>query len=95
MRIKLEILIFWTKIAQKWCFWSKTEKVNTTSEYVHIQISIGTEFQLKLIILIFWTKFVQKSYFQSKAEKVNITIEFCIFGLDSSLLAEFYRNDVL
>ena len=48
---------------------------------LHIQISLGTKFQLKLTILIFWAKFAQKEYLQWKTEKVNITIEFWIFEL--------------
>ena len=37
---------------------------------LHIQISLGTKFQLKLTIFTIWTK------------KVNITIELCIFEID-------------
>ena len=37
----------------------------------HIQISLGTKFQLKLTILIFLTRFAQKGFFWSKVEKVN------------------------
>ena len=39
----------------------------------HIQISLGTKFQLKLTILIFLTRFAQKGFFWSKTEKVNTT----------------------
>ena len=39
---------------------------------LHIQIILGTQFQLKLTILIFWTKFARKGYFSSKTEKLNI-----------------------
>ena len=39
----------------------------------HIQISLGTKFQLKLTILIFLTRFTQKGFFWSKTEKVNTT----------------------
>ena len=68
---------FWTKFAQKECFQSKTEKVNTTT----IGIFLDTKFQLKLAILILWTKLVQKGSFRSKTEKVNTNIEFYIFEL--------------
>ena len=58
---------------------------NGKSEYhywiLHIEISLGTEFQRKLTILIFWTKFAQKKNFRLKTEKVNIIIEFYIFKL--------------
>ena len=39
---------------------------------LHIQIILGTQFQLKLTILIFWTKFARKGYFRPKTEKLNI-----------------------
>ena len=32
-QFKLIILIFWSKFAQKGCLWSKTEKINTTTEF--------------------------------------------------------------
>ena len=48
---------------------------------MHIQISLGTKFQLKLTILLFWTKFAQKGCFRSKTKKVNTIIELCIFEL--------------
>ena len=41
---------------------------------LHIEISLGTKFQLKLTISIFWI-------FRSKTETVKITIELCIFEL--------------
>ena len=40
---------------------------------LHIQISLGTKFQLKLTILIFLTRFTQKGFFWSETEKVNTT----------------------
>ena len=56
------------KFASKGYSQSKTEKVNGTYRGVlHIQISLGTKFQLKLTIFIFWNKFPQKGYFQSKS----------------------------
>ena len=79
--LKLKILTFWTKFAQKVHFWLKKKKVNTAIEFCIIRISPGTKFQLKLIILTFWTKLAQKGNFWSKIKKVNITIEFCIFEL--------------
>ena len=47
----------------------------------HIQVILGTKFQLELKILTFWTKLAQKGYFWSKTEEVNITIELCLFEL--------------
>ena len=43
----------------------------------HIQINLGTTFQLKLTILIFWTKFTPKGYFLFKTDKMNTKVEFC------------------
>ena len=48
---------------------------------MHMQISLGTKFQLKLTILNFWIKFAGKEYFRPKSRKVNITIELCICEL--------------
>ena len=71
--------------SSNWQFWffgpNLPKKVfpvkNWKSEHhhwiLHIQISLGTKFQLKLTILIFLTRFIQKGFFWSKTEKVNIT----------------------
>ena len=63
--LKLTILIFWTKFAQKRKFWSETGKVNTTIEFCISNYS-SYKFQLKLAILIFWTTFAQKGEFRSE-----------------------------
>ena len=62
-------MIFWTKFTQNRIFAVKIGKSKHHHLILHIQTSLGTEFQLKLTILIFWTKFVQKEYFRSKSEK--------------------------
>ena len=72
-------MTFWTKLAQKRYFWTKTKKVNSIIQFYIFKL--GIKFHLKLTILTIWNKFSQKGYFQSKAEKVNIAIEFCIFEL--------------
>ena len=36
--LKLTILTFWTKFAQKGHFWSKTEKVNITIEFFTFEL---------------------------------------------------------
>ena len=51
--------------------YSKQQKWTPPRLNLHIQISLGTKFQLKLEILIFWTKFVQKGYFRSKTENIE------------------------
>ena len=67
------------KFASKGYSQSKTEKVKKTEHWIlHIQIGLGTKFQLKLTILVFLSKFAEKEYFQSKSEKMNTTIKFCI-----------------
>ena len=50
---------FWAKLAKK-------SKIEHHDNILHIQISIGTKFDLKLTLLNFWTKLMQKEYFQSK-----------------------------
>ena len=49
---------------------------------LHIQISLGSKFQLQQTILIFWNKFAIKVVSFKNKKSVNITIEFFIFGLD-------------
>ena len=51
----------------------KNSKCEHHQWILHIQISLGTRFQLKLTILIFLTRFTQKGFFWSKTEKVNTT----------------------
>ena len=76
----MPIFSFKNKICLKRVFQSKTEKVKKTEHWIlHIQIGLGTKFQLKPTILVFLTKFAQKEYFQSKSEKMNTTRKFCIF----------------
>ena len=96
--LKLLILIFSTKFAQKRISGQKPKKWTSQKQkksehhhwILHIPIGLAIKFQLKLIILILWTKFAQKGYFRSKTKKANITIEFCIFQLD--LLANLTLN---
>ena len=42
--LKLKILIFLTKFAQKGYFWSKTEKVNTTIKFCIFNLNEGPNF---------------------------------------------------
>ena len=80
-QLKLIILNFWIKFAQKEYYRSKTKKSEHHHWILYIRVSLDTKFQLKLTILKFGTKFAQKRYFQLKAAKVHSTIEFCIFEL--------------
>ena len=91
-RLKLTILIFWTKFFKKECFSSKIKKVNTTIEFFIFKFlfSLCAKFQLKLASLMFWTKFAKKQCFLSKTEKVNTAIEFGISEL--VLIPKFKRN---
>ena len=83
--LKLTILRFLTKFFEKECFWSKTEKGNTTIEFLvfKLLINLCTKFKLNLTILMFLTKFAKIGCFPSKTEKVNTTIE---FGISESIL---------
>ena len=44
--LKLTILTFWTKFAQKECFWSKKKKVNTATEFCIIELVKVSSFTL-------------------------------------------------
>ena len=79
IELKVKILSFWTKFSKKEYFSSKSEKVNTSFDFLHIRITLGTEFQLKLKISISWAKFTQKGYLWQQTEKLNISIYVCIF----------------
>ena len=79
-QLQLIIMIFWTKFAEKGCFRSKTEKVNTTIEFCMLKLVYAPNFTLNLQFWFFGPS-LQKNPedFQSKMEKFIIPIEFCIF----------------
>ena len=60
-QLKMVILIFWIKVAQKRYFPSK-KKIKHRHWIRHIQFTLITEIQLKTGNFNFWTKFSQKSY---------------------------------
>ena len=70
-QLRLTILIFLTRFAQKRFFLSKAEKGNTTHFLHNSAYSnwFSVKFQLKLTILIFWTKFFQKYISGQKLKK--------------------------
>ena len=61
-------MIFSTKFCPKGVYPVKNRKSKHHHWILHIQISLGTKFQLKLMILIFWNKFARKGCFLSKAK---------------------------
>ena len=70
---------FKDKICPKRIVPMKNRKIEQHHKILHIQISLGTKFQLKLIILIFWNKFAQKGISYLNQKKMNTPIKFCIF----------------
>ena len=67
---------FLDSICPKRIFMVKKRKSQHHHHWIrHIEISLGTKFQLKLTILILLTRFAQKDFFWFKTEKVN-TIHF-------------------
>ena len=57
----MKILNFWSKlIIRKRYFLSKKGKMENHHRILHIEISLGSKFQIQQIILIFWNKFVPK-----------------------------------
>ena len=68
-------------LSLKWEFWcfgpslpqkgiSTQKEKNEHDHWIsHVQIKVGTKFQLKVTILNFWTKIGQKEYFHSKTKK--------------------------
>ena len=73
-QLEITILTFWSKLAQKQYFCSKSRNC-----ILLIQISLNTKFHLELTILIVSSRFSKKEYFWCQAVKVRITIEFCIY----------------
>ena len=67
--IKLTILMFWTKFAQKGFLLVWNRKSEHKHWILQDQISIGNKFQLKLTSLIFCTKFAQKDVSGWKQKK--------------------------
>ena len=80
--LKVIILIFWTRFAQRRYFMSKTKKSQHYHWILHIWISLGVNFHLKLTILTICTKFTPKGHFHSKTKKVNSITKFCILELN-------------
>ena len=80
--LKVIILIFWTRFAQRRYFMSKTKKGQHYHWILHIWISLGVNFHLKLTILTICTKFTPKGHFHSKTKKVNSITKFCILELN-------------
>ena len=84
-QLKLAILIFWTKFAQKNVSSWKQKK---WASPLHSAYSKYCEHQFSLHTMInFGTKFAQQEYFRSKMKKVNITSnstysQFWILGLN-------------
>ena len=81
MQLKLTIFIFWTKLAQKGCFQSKTDAKNTAIEFWIFELIWVAIFFPEQANLNFWTKYIQKRYLGPKPKKVNVPIEFCILQL--------------
>ena len=73
-QLKLAILIFWTKFAQKCVSGPKQKKWTHQHWILHIRSSLGTRFQLKLTSL-------KKKVKMWKTEKMNSAITFCILEL--------------
>ena len=47
VQLKLSILTFWNKFTQKGYFWSKTEKINTTTEFYIFEFVAVSNFPVK------------------------------------------------
>ena len=74
-QLKLTILIFWTKFAQKGCFCSKTEKVNTTIDFCIFELVYLPNFSLNWQFWFFFlSKFAQKGYLRSKTKKPHLCV---------------------
>ena len=72
--------VFWTKFAQKCCFWSKTEKENTIIEFYIFELVQVTNTSLNWQFWFFEPN-LSKWSLRWKLKQVNIAIELCIFEL--------------
>ena len=61
-QLKLTILIFWTKFAQKGCFPSKTEKVNCTTEFSMFDLVSEPNFRLNWQPWFFGPNFFKRCF---------------------------------
>ena len=57
----MTILICWTKFSQKECFRSKTEKVNTTSEFFIFELFLVISFSLNMKFFYFFNQICSSS----------------------------------
>ena len=80
-QLKLTILIFWTKFAQKACFRSKTEKMNITIELCIFELVQVTNFSLSWQFWFFEPNLPKKGVSGQKRKKWTSPIEFCMFEL--------------
>ena len=68
-QLKLTILIFWTKFAQKGYFQSKTEKVNSTTEFCIFKLVLVPNFSLNWQFWFFWPDLPKKGFSGLKQKK--------------------------
>ena len=59
--LKPTILIFWTKFAQKGCFQSKAEKVNSATEFSTLELVYVQNFSLHWQFWLFFDQFCPKN----------------------------------
>ena len=68
-QLKLTILIFSTKFAQKGCFYSKTEKVNAAIEFYIFELVQVTNFSISTDNFDFLDQICPKGKFLSETKK--------------------------
>ena len=88
-QLKLTVLIFWTKSAQKVYSRSKAKKVNNTIEFCISELLLVPGFSFKLTTLNFGTKFAQKRYFRwknGKSEHHHLILDITRFKLKVAIL---------
>ena len=89
-KLKLTILIFWTKFSQKQCFRSKTEKVNTTNEFYIFELVKITNFSLNCQFWFFGPNLPEKG--NSVWKQNLIEYHHCILPIRISVGNKFRLN---
>ena len=86
-QVKLKILFFWTKFAQKEYSWSKTEKVNIVIEFCIFKLVWVPNFSLDLTIGFFGPNFPKKGV---SSLKLKIRIFACIVSMAVSYYIQLF-----
>ena len=91
-QLKLTILIFWTKFAQKGIPGKKTEKVNITIEYRLFKLVLVPNFSSNWQFWFFWPDLPKNGFSGLKQKKWTLHTFYIILHTQISLVRNFNSN---